>query len=669
MSSQTDAQALEAKIARLEARNARLEAELEVEREQSGKADSQAGSRIKELEQRIKELEIEKRLSTPKPNDRATQREVSADASDPAQRARISQLRGELATKDATIGQLVEAVSFLRNSLSGYAAFNDRTQQGMKAVKQCWDDLMDDCDTARHEIRHVYESTDKFELPLFTIEEDNAMSPLPADTGESSSSVAKLTGDGASGHPQPSPTLTPAKPADVTSEPPRPTSSAQTAAKPTANTDPASTTPSTQNYSQALRRPAQSQASRRGRGAPRTFRPNFTHADFSSKREAEQRGQPESQRQQQSQKPNKALGQGSQRGGEHQVKREDPRPVTGIGSANAERSAEVKASVPTGAPSKVGKDGPGVSEQKSSGLAPKGHDTVFKLVESTPSSRPPRERLNIFADVENGPTIMPMDIIRARNSRSSPGINVPGGLERKSSSPPVKELQSRDSGINKAVSEGSRPTISKPIQPAIPSFVNTAFKQSGEMGAFRKLTTDSNTEVSKGSPSVQSGSLSGPDFKRAHTVEEGGVLVNSPRSPATSDEPKTKPEPLTTAQSSAIEPSFQSAPRQDSGDSSQQKSLLPTPVSQGRNLSIFDPADSMPEGYNPYEGEEVYESEDEDRKTRAKAEDTEKKKATLGSASTPKVTVSSAPDVPTEDWADEPMEEREGKHFYSPVWK
>lgn len=138
MSSQADIQALDAKIAQ-------LEAELEVEREQSAsrlKAERQqsasrveaerqhaasrleveqrqSASRIDELEQKVKKLEIEKRLSTPKPDNRGARSEVSTGASNPAQQAQISQLReelatkdAELATKDATIEQLFEAVSF-----------------------------------------------------------------------------------------------------------------------------------------------------------------------------------------------------------------------------------------------------------------------------------------------------------------------------------------------------------------------------------------------------------------------------------------------------------------------------------------------------------------------------------------------------------------------------
>ena len=461
-SHQTDIQALKAKIAR-------LEAELEVEREHS----EQAGSRVKQLE-------IEKRLSAPKLNDRAAQRELSTDASDPAQRAEISQLRDELATKDAelatkgaTIGQLVETVSCLRNSLRGYRTLNDRTQEGMRSVKRCWEDMMDDCDTARNDIRHVFESTGKFELPLFTPEQDNAMSPLPEDTGSSGSRATNFAREGASGPPQPSPELTTVKAAaDGASGPPRPASSAQTAAKLTANTDPASTTPSTQNYSQALKTRAQKQAPRRGRYNPRTFRPNVTHAEFSSKREAEQQAQPESRRQQQSQKPNKALGQGSQRGGEHQAKREDPRPVTGIGSANAEKNTEVKA------PAQKFDDVVRIPEQKSLSPAAKGFD-IIRVAKQKPSRPPlPEGFVNIFAGIyDDEPTAgMPVKHLEPRDSQGSSGTNVPSGLGRKSSSPPAqkasppsgnipgallpwlsnalsKGLESRDSDKNKAAPE------------------------------------------------------------------------------------------------------------------------------------------------------------------------------------------------------------------------
>lgn len=224
-SHQTDIQALKAKIAR-------LEAELEVEREQS----EQAGSRIKELEQKVKQLEIDKRLSTPKLNDRATQRGLSTDASDPAQRAETSQLRdelvtkdaelatkdAELATKDATIEQLFEAVSFLRRSLIGYMTNRNQAKEGMRSVEQCWKDIMDSCDTDDNDILAVYEQTRQFERPIFVSEQDNATSPLPEDTGSSGSRATNFAREGASWPPQPSPKLTTAElAADAASGPPR----------------------------------------------------------------------------------------------------------------------------------------------------------------------------------------------------------------------------------------------------------------------------------------------------------------------------------------------------------------------------------------------------------------------------------------------------------------
>lgn len=350
MSSQAD------NIQTLGAKITLLEAELEVEREQSA-------SRIDELEQKVKKLEIEKRLSTPKPNNRAAQSEVSTGVSNTAQRAEISQLReelvtkdAELATNDATIEQLFEAVSFLRRSLIGYRTINDQTQQGMKSVKQCWEAIMDDCDTARNEIRDVYESTSKFERPFFTLEQDNATSSLLADTDTSSSRAAELARDGASGPPQLSPKLTTAKPvADVasgsprlpprptaakpvanaasdpfqpspfsltatepvvdgTSGPPQPVPSAQTAAKTTANTDPVSTTNQAMDYAQTLKTKRERLPFGRAKvpleQSPLFATPVVTHADLSAKKEAARRTHSETQKPQTSQKPNKAFTRG-----------------------------------------------------------------------------------------------------------------------------------------------------------------------------------------------------------------------------------------------------------------------------------------------------------------------------------------------------------------------
>lgn len=86
MSSQTDIQAIEARVTR-------LEAELQVEQEQSASKMEverrQAASRINELEQKITNFEIEKRLSARRLDDQALQ---------------LAKLQKEVAAKDATVG-------------------------------------------------------------------------------------------------------------------------------------------------------------------------------------------------------------------------------------------------------------------------------------------------------------------------------------------------------------------------------------------------------------------------------------------------------------------------------------------------------------------------------------------------------------------------------------
>lgn len=411
MSSQADIQALDAKIAR-------LEAELEVEREQSAsrlKAERQqsasrveaerqhaasrleveqrqSASRIDELEQKVKKLEIDKRLSAPKPDNRGARSEVSTGASNPAQQAQISQLReelatkdAELATKDATIEQLFEAVSFLRTSLIGYRTVTDQAQQGMKAVKQCWEDIMDDCVTARNDIQFVYEQTRHFERPIFASEQDNATSPLSEDTGPSSSRTAKLTRDGASEPRQPSPKSTTAEPAadaasgpprlpprptvaepaaDATSdllqalqlsptatipttnrtpEPPQPAPSAQTAAKTTASDDAASTTKQAMDYAQAVKTKRERTPYRLPYGRakipleqnPLFAMPVVTHADFSAKKEAARQTHFQPPKPQTSQRSNKASKRGGStrgrnaRGNEDRGGRGDRKPEKG----------------------------------------------------------------------------------------------------------------------------------------------------------------------------------------------------------------------------------------------------------------------------------------------------------------------------------------------------
>ena len=114
MSSQTDIQALHAKVARLqvtfEVVRQQYASRLEVKRQQSA-------SRIVELEDKVTNLEIEKRLSTLKPDHRTFQPAVSTASLEPTLRAEISRLQEVVTARDATIAQQHDEKSVLLRNM------------------------------------------------------------------------------------------------------------------------------------------------------------------------------------------------------------------------------------------------------------------------------------------------------------------------------------------------------------------------------------------------------------------------------------------------------------------------------------------------------------------------------------------------------------------------
>lgn len=390
MSSQTDIQALKAKIAR-------LEAELEVEREYSS-------SRIKELEQTVKQLEIDKRLSTPKLNDRAAQRGVSTDASDPAQRAENSQLRDELATSDAELATK-DAPHLSPNLFAAEPAADavlgplQLSPPALKAAKPA-----------------VATSSDLFQFPEYR--------PSPFLQSAAKPSAATI-----SGPPQPSPfAQIAAKPSAATAPgPPQPTSSAQMPAKSTPRI-----------------------STRRARFNQVPFKPKITHAELSAKKKE---ASPEPQRQQ-THKPSRILQLGDQRGGGYQAKCEDPRPgpSQATQSTHAARAAREKAAFdramaidavaffenllnkkepkpseplnPTGnpttsEPAQEFDDVVRMPENKSLSPPAKGFHSFFRLSEQTPTRPPlPKGFVNNFSGIRE----MTLEELKASNAQSSANV-------------------------------------------------------------------------------------------------------------------------------------------------------------------------------------------------------------------------------------------------------
>ena len=339
MSSQTDIQAYDAKIAR-------LEAQLQVQ-------DRMSASRIRELEQKVMDLELDKQMSTPRPSDQATQPEpftsdfATLRAENSQLRAETSQLRAEnsqlrdlLATKGATIVQQHEAASHLRTTVGNSVARFDELYDGMVALNKSWSEMILDVDKTRQEGRNVYDYTRVYEKPSFDSLQNDTMRGLMGDTAQvpsqtaSSSRRAKPAANAASGPSHPSafelradePAVDPvsrssASPASFGFSAVRPAADAPLQPQPSAF----AAKPTTATVS------GPKQSTGRVRRRPHRFQTGGTHASFSAKKEAERQGpsEPQKQHQQQSQKPNRVLGHGSQRGGWDQSNREDPRRETG----------------------------------------------------------------------------------------------------------------------------------------------------------------------------------------------------------------------------------------------------------------------------------------------------------------------------------------------------
>ena len=368
MSSHDDKEAQDAKIARLETL-------LSIQQERYD-------SRIKELEQKNTDLELDKRLSATKLQDQATRPAVSTESSFLTLQTEVLQLRQDNAAKDE---ELFNLRTLLRNCQASLTA----TKQGFIATIKSLYETTKDLRTVVQGIDNVLEAGIDFKelqsRPSSTVADTAAGPSQPsslasrtekttADTAagsphpsSSASKSKKTTADTAVGPPQPSPTAsTSAKARANTAAAPPPTSTAasksekitvdtaaapqpsQSASKPekvATSTSSASTTSSTPDYAKALKSPEQ-KTPRLPRGkvpleqSPLFARPPVTHADLAVTREAADQTRSEPERQQISQKPNRAFNRGRSRPGNDARGRGDTRGQGSPGPKKGETSHE-----------------------------------------------------------------------------------------------------------------------------------------------------------------------------------------------------------------------------------------------------------------------------------------------------------------------------------------
>ena len=360
MSSHDDIEAPEANIARFKAL-------VDIQQE-----------KLKELEQKNIALELDKRLSAPKLQDRATRPAVSTDSLDLTLQAELLQSRQDNAAKD-------EEISRLRASLRNCQSNLTSIKQGFIAINKSYHETTEDLSTAIQDIDSVLEAdTALKELhsrPRSPVVDTAAESPQPsssasksekitADTAprplqpsQSASNSEKNTADTDAGPPQPSsaaasksgestadtapkppqPSSSAPKPvtsmADTATGPPQPSSAAPKPVKSTADTaaeppqplssalEPNKVAP---DYALALSMPA-AKLPRFPRArvplaqSPLFARPPVTHANLAVKKEAADQVRSESERQKISQKPNRASTHGGPTRGKDARGRGSPR--------------------------------------------------------------------------------------------------------------------------------------------------------------------------------------------------------------------------------------------------------------------------------------------------------------------------------------------------------
>ena len=243
-----------------------------------------------DLEQKNIGLELDRRLSAMKLQNRATRPAVPTDSSALALQAEALQLRQDSAAKD-------EKISRLRELLINCQANLTAIKQGFIALNKSYHDKTEDLSSVVQDIDNVLEAEIAF----------NELQSKPR------SPVA----DTAAGPPQPLSSAS--KPEETTADtaagPPQPSQSASKQEKVATITGPASTTSSTLDYAQAMKSPAE-RLPRLPRAkvpleqSPLFARPPVTHADLATKREAANQARSEPERQQISQKSNRAFTRG-----------------------------------------------------------------------------------------------------------------------------------------------------------------------------------------------------------------------------------------------------------------------------------------------------------------------------------------------------------------------
>ena len=261
----------------------------------------------------------------PQARDAETAQSVD-DAAHMLAQAELLQLRQDSAAKD-------EEISRLRALLINCQASLTAIKQGFTALNKSYHETTEDLSSVVQDIDNVLEAKIAFnELPFMPRSPVADTAAGPSQPSSSASKPEKNTADTAAGPPQSSSSAS--KPEETTANTaaglPQPSRSASKSEKTTAPqpsrsaskqenvatiSGSASTTSSTLDYAQALKSPAE-RLPRLPRAkvpleqSPLFARPPVTHADLATKREAASQAHSEPERQQTSQKPNRASTRG-----------------------------------------------------------------------------------------------------------------------------------------------------------------------------------------------------------------------------------------------------------------------------------------------------------------------------------------------------------------------
>ena len=312
MSSHDDIEAPKANVAR-------LRVQLDIQEELYDAKIKGLEQKYSDLELKNAEIELDRRLLAIR-LERTTRPAVSAESSSLALQAEVLQLRQDNAAKDKKVSQLC---ALLRNCQASLTA----AKQGFIALNKSFHETTEDLSTVVQDIDNVLEaSTDFKELqsrPSSTVADAAAG---PSQLSSSASRSENIT-------------------VDTAAQPPQPSRSASEPEKARTTTGSASTTSSMPDYAQTLKPQAEKRrimpkARVPLEQSPLFARPPVTHADLAVKREAADQTRSGPERQQISQKPNRAFNRGRSRPGNDARGRGDTRGQGSPGPKQGETSHE-----------------------------------------------------------------------------------------------------------------------------------------------------------------------------------------------------------------------------------------------------------------------------------------------------------------------------------------